>query len=207
VTAHTRVLVLDASYHPLGIVPWEHAVVLLLDEKARLVSDYAGRVVRSANLSMPWPAVVALSRYAGRRNRVRFNRQNVLARDRYACAYCGVRPQRNGRPDLSELTLDHVVPRAQSRHHRVVLPWNGRNVPVTSWENVVTCCVACNARKADHTPDQARMPLRYLPRSPTALDTLAMSLARVPIPDEWKDWVPKEAAPWRDYWDIDLDSE
>jgi 5-methylcytosine-specific restriction endonuclease McrA len=205
IAPHSRVLVLDASYTPLHIVPWEQAVVLLLDEKARMVTDYAGVVVRSANLTLPWPAVVALSRYVGRRRRVRFNRQNVLARDRYQCAYCGDRPMRGPRPDLAELTLDHVVPRAQAANHRVRLPWNGRTVPVTSWENVITCCVACNAYKADRTPEQAGLTMRWTPRAPTAVDALAMSLARVPIPDEWKDWVPREAAPWRDYWEIDLD--
>ena len=200
---NTAVLVLDATWAPFGVIPWQQAVCLVLDHKARVVTEYAGRVIRSANLVIPWPAVVALDHHVARRRRVRFNRNNVLARDSYSCGYCGSRPLRpNGRPDLGELTLDHVVPRAQAKQHQVLLPWNQRRVPVTSWENIVACCVPCNARKADRTPTQARMPLRYLPRTPTPLDALRIALARLEIPAEWNEFVPLE---WRDYWEVDLD--
>jgi 5-methylcytosine-specific restriction endonuclease McrA len=199
------VLVLDAAWNPLGVIAWQQAIGMVLDRRARIVAEYADRVIRSATLEFPWPAVVALQHHVGRRRRMRFNRHNVLARDAWACAYCGLQPQRHdGRPDLSELTLDHVVPRAQSRKGEVVLPWSGRRVPVTCWENVVACCVPCNARKADRTPDQAGMVLRQLPRAPTPLDAFRMSLARVEVPDEWKDWVPAE---WRGYWTVELEHE
>jgi 5-methylcytosine-specific restriction endonuclease McrA len=198
------VLVLDASYRPLTVIPWQHAITMVLDERARMVVQYADRVIRSPSITVPWPAVVALYQHVGRPRRVRFNRMNVLARDGYQCAYCGLRPTRNGRPDLAELTLDHVVPRAQSRNHRVLLA-SGRNVPVTCWENVVTCCVPCNGRKADRTPVQARMSLRVAPRVPTSFDSLRMSLGRVRVPEEWKDFLPAAAVGWRDYWTVDLD--
>jgi 5-methylcytosine-specific restriction endonuclease McrA len=202
----SAVLVLDASYRPLGVIPWEQAICLILEEKARLVVEYAGKVIRSANLTLPWPAVVALTRYIGRRRRVRFNRQNVLARDGYHCAYCGKKPTKaDGTVELHDLTLDHVVPRSHARAHQVALPWNRRLVPVTCWENVVTCCVDCNARKADRTPEQARMTLRTIPRSPTQLDAVRICLARIQIPEEWKEWVPDDAAVWRDYWDAELE--
>lgn len=196
-------LVLDATWRPIGIVPWQQAVVLLLEEKARMVEEYADRLVRSAHLAIPWPAVVALDRHVQKRRRIRFNRQNVLARDGYQCAYCGVRPARSGRPDLSELTLDHVVPRAQAREGRVVLPWSGRNVPVTCWDNVVTSCVACNSVKADRTPAQARLRLHRYPAVPGEIDAVRIALARVRIPQEWREYVPSE---WRDYWTAELDA-
>ncbi len=176
---------------------------MVLERRARIVAEYADRVIRSANLVFPWPAVVALDQHVGRRKRMRFNRHNVLARDGYACAYCGSKPLRHdGRPDLGELTLDHVVPRAHSRNGHVVLPWSGRRVPVTCWDNVVSCCIRCNARKADRTPEQASMHMRQLPRTPTPLDAFRMSLARVRIPEEWNAWVPEE---WREYWTVELE--
>jgi len=52
-------------------------------------------------------------------------------------------------PFCEELTIDHVVPRSQGG--------------VSSWENCVLACVACNHRKADRTPAQARMRLRKPP--------------------------------------------
>ena len=87
------------------------------------------------------PEVVALSGYdrtAG--GPVTFSRRNIFKRDHYTCQYCGAQP------GSEELTLDHVVPRSQGG--------------VSSWENCVLACMACNKRKADRTPEQARMHLR-----------------------------------------------
>lgn len=198
------VLVLNADGTPLRVVSWERAVTMLLEDKVAVVEAYAGRMIRSASQRIPHPAVVMLRRYQAFRNRVRFNRQNVLARDGYVCQYCGARPERpNGRPDLSELTLDHVIPRAHAVGGHVVLPDNVR-VPVTCWSNVVTACVQCNADKADRTPVQARMPLRRWPRPPTGMDLLWMAVLKVDIPDEWRDWLPEDS-PWRDYWTAELE--
>lgn len=75
-----------------------------------------------------------------------FSRRNVFKRDRCTCQYCGAQP---GSP---ELTIDHVIPRAQGG--------------VSSWDNCVLACVACNARKANRTPEQAGMRLRQRPSQP-----------------------------------------
>lgn len=201
---HNTVLVLNADGTPLRVVSWERAVTMLLEDKVALVEAYAGRMIRSASFGMPHPAVVVLRRYQAFRNRVRFNRQNVLARDGYTCQYCGRRPVRpSGRPDLAELTIDHVIPRAQSRGGQVVLK-DGERVPVTCWSNVVTACVACNANKADKTPAEAKMPLRRVPRPPTGVDLLWMAVLQVDVPQEWRDWLPT-GSPWRDYWTVELE--
>jgi 5-methylcytosine-specific restriction endonuclease McrA len=198
------VLVLNADWTPLRVVSWERAVTLLLEGKVAMVEAYAGRMIRSTSMGIPHPAVVVLRRYQAFRTRVRFNRQNVLARDRYTCVYCGLRPVRaGGKPDLSELTLDHVVPRAQSVLGRVRTMYGDR-VPVTCWDNVVTACVPCNAAKADRTPAEAHMPVRVRPRAPTGIDLVWMALLQVDVPDEWRDWLPPES-PWRDYWTAELE--
>jgi 5-methylcytosine-specific restriction endonuclease McrA len=202
----TTVLVLDAAYQPLKVVPWQRAIELIVSQKANLVQEYAGRVVRSAKLTLPLPAVVVLRRYVRLRNRVKFNRRNVLARDAHRCGYCGTRPlRRDGKVDLAELTIDHVVPRAQARDGRVRLP-GGREVPVTCWENVATACIPCNMKKADRRPDQVGMTLRLTPRKPNELDILRMALSRVQVPEEWKDYLPKDSS-WVDYWDVQLDAD
>ncbi|MEQ1570295.1 MAG: HNH endonuclease [Myxococcota bacterium] len=198
------VLVLNADWTPLRVVPWERAVSLLLEDKVSMVESYAGRVIRSASLGIPHPAVVVLRRYQAFRSRVRFNRQNVLARDSYTCQYCGTRPVRaSGKPDLGELTLDHVVPRAQSADGRVRAA-DGRMVALTCWDNVVTACVACNASKADRTPVEAKMPLRQRPHVPSGLELVWMAVLQVDIPDEWREWMPA-GSPWRDYWTAELE--
>jgi 5-methylcytosine-specific restriction endonuclease McrA len=201
-------LLLNADYKPIKVIDWERAITMLLDDTAEMVENYTGMLVRSATLALPWPAVLRLKRYVRDRTRIRFTRQNVLARDNFACAYCGVRPvKKDGKPDLGELTLDHIVPRAQSKSHTVKLPWNGKTVPVTCWENVVACCQSCNSSKADRTPAQAGMTLHSTPKAPNATDILRMTLYKVLVPSEWTEWLPEG---WRGpegetYWDVELD--
>lgn len=70
----------------------------------------------------------------------------LFARDRHLCGYCGQTFA------AKSLTREHVFPVARG----------GRDV----WTNVVTACVACNHRKAARTPEEANMPLLYLPYTP-----------------------------------------
>jgi len=189
-----HVLQLNADYSPLRIVRWERAVELVLDGKAVTVASWSGRYVRSPSLALPWPAVIATKRYTQMRPRVRFSPRHVAARDGYRCAYCGITPTTgDGRPDRRALTLDHVIPRAQSRHGTVYLPWSRRWVNVTCWENAATACRRCNQHKADRTPAEASMSLRVLPRVPTAADVLRISLGRLSrVPAEWQPYLPTD---------------
>lgn len=197
-------LLLNADYRPIKVISWERAFMLILEEKADLVADYVGHAIRTVSLSWAKPAVIRLRKFATIEGRVRFNRANLIARDGYRCVYCGISPSRNGRPDLEELTLDHVIPRAQSKGGTVFLPWSRKRVAVTCWENVVTACRDCNARKADRTPEQAGLRLVSPPRPPTSLDILRMSLTRIKIPTEWTDYLPDG---WAGYWTDPLDSD
>jgi HNH endonuclease len=71
----------------------------------------------------------------------------LFARDHRLCAYCGERFRER------DLSREHVIP----------LSRGGRD----AWMNVVTACRDCNTRKGGRTPDQARMPLLYLPYVPS----------------------------------------
>ena len=199
------VLLLNADYRPVQVVSWERAVCLLLDRKARTVAEYADRFIHSENLTIAWPAVVSLveyvrvkagpklNRHLRSRRRLRLN-GDVLARDGFACVYCGAAPRlRSGRPDTGALTLDHVVPRSRAIKGRVTVvgpgPAAGKRVNVTSWENLVTACEPCNHSKADRTPAEAGLVLRSPPRRPNATDTLRIALASAPVPAEWRDYL------------------
>ena len=190
----TYVLQLNADYTPMKVIRWERAVEMMLDQKVTLVSACGGRFVRSPSLLIPWPAVVALRRFSRINGKIGYSGRNVAARDAWICGYCGRRPTHpDGRIDHAELTLDHVVPRAQAREGKVWLPWARRWAPVSCWENAITACRACNARKADRTPAQANMTLRVVPRVPTQADALRIALARFPdLPEEWAPWLPAE---------------
>lgn len=99
------------------------------------------------------PAIVAL-RGASRINLFEltpvYGKAKVIKRDRCICAYCGERF------DARVLTVDHIVP--ASRGGRL------------SWMNTVAACRACNSRKADCTPDEARMPLLFAPFVPSRFE-------------------------------------
>lgn len=187
-----QVLKLNADYSAIQIVSWESAVELVLGDKATIVESVPGRFVRSQRLALPWPSVIALRRYKSVRARAKFSGRNVVLRDAGRCTYCGVTPRhKDGAIDRRELTLDHVVPRAQAKHGAVFLPWSKKWVNVSSWENATTACRSCNSWKADRTPDQANMRLLVYPRPPTQSDVLRMSLSRVhPVPEAWKPYLP-----------------
>lgn len=163
-------LILNASYEPLHVCSVKRAVALLMHGVAERVED-AAAVLRSPTAVFPVPSVIRLRRYVRRpiRHRVAFNRKNVFRRDENTCQYCGLKSH--------DLTLDHVLPRS-------------RGGP-TSWENVVACCRACNARKRDRTPEEARMALRRAPVAPRFLFTSAYGL--LPSIDPiWKKYLPRK---------------
>lgn len=141
-------LLLNASYEPLSVISWQRAVTLLFSDKVEVLSVYDDREIRSVSFSIQMPSVVRLLRYARRRLLgIKLSRQNVFIRDGYACQYCGRTP-----PEV-ELSIDHVLPRSRG----------GR----TSWENITTCCMACNREKGSRTPMEAGMALLRLPYRPT----------------------------------------
>lgn len=142
-----RVLVLNASYEPLQLVPVRRALVLLLQEKAEVV-EAAQRFMCGISRHFQLPLVIRLTRYIRipRNLRLPCSRRGVIIRDRETCQYCGAQPGRN------YLTIDHVVPRT----------YGG----TTDWDNVVAACRECNHRKGGRTPDEANMPLLTIPRQP-----------------------------------------
>lgn len=159
------VLVLNQNYEPLSITPARRAVVLVWLGKAEIV-ERRRAVVRSVTRSIPLPSIVRLHMYVKvPRQELTPTRHALLRRDVHRCQYCGM----NGRP----LTIDHVIPRSQGG--------------IEGWENLVVACVACNNRKGDRTPEQARMRLIRPPRRPwrfAALEILAQ------LPDErWRPYL------------------
>jgi 5-methylcytosine-specific restriction endonuclease McrA len=147
-----RCLALNASFEPLTLVPVRRALRLVLDGKAEIVAADGERVVRSAHLSLPHPAVIRLVKFVHvpRRFRRQVTNTFLFARDTYCCQYCG-RSQfvLRGRESL---TRDHLVP----------LSRGGTN----DWTNCVTACSTCNTRKGNHLPGEVGMHPRTPPVEP-----------------------------------------
>jgi hypothetical protein len=82
-------------------------------------------------------------------------RTYLFRRDRNMCAYCGEVFK------AQELTIEHITPVAQG----------GKN----GWENLVTACRRCNQKKGCRTPEQANMPLLYVPYRPSRFEWLILA--------------------------------
>lgn len=167
------VLVLNAAYQPVGLVSWRDAVTKMYSERSEdrveVVTTYSNRVIRTATTSMPMPSVVRHIRFNKiKKNGIKFSRDNVWARDRGRCQYCGQQVPRNS------YTYDHVIPKSRG----------GK----TSWENIVTACSLCNARKSNRTPQEANMRLLSKPVKPDALpEGFRRNMTWSPaMPEEWK---------------------
>jgi 5-methylcytosine-specific restriction endonuclease McrA len=151
-----RALVLNASDEPLGITSTRRAAILVLTNKADMVES-TGRVLRSAKREIVAPTVVRLRNYVHvpyRRPGGAPSLAGLRARDGMWCAYCIKKPA---------TTIDHVKPRSKKGAH--------------TWENTVGACAKCNSRKANRTPEQAGMTLRFTPAAPPSHIWLVLAMA------------------------------
>ncbi|MBW1730716.1 MAG: HNH endonuclease [Deltaproteobacteria bacterium] len=170
-----HVLLLNITYEPLRIINWKKAITLLLLGKVEVLEEYS-REIRSVSFTIRLPSVVRLLRMVKRpKSPVKFSRQNIYARDKYKCQYCGQRFS------SEELTYDHVIPRSRG----------GK----TEWENIVTCCVDCNRRKGGRTPAEAGMKLIRKPVKPTWIPALRITIGFREVPQSWRDYL---------YWNVEL---
>jgi len=74
---------------------------------------------------------------------VGLTKHRLFVRDRHVCAYCG------GHFAELDLTVEHILPVSRGGRHE--------------WTNVVTACRSCNTRKGSRRPEEAHMPLLYVP--------------------------------------------
>lgn len=153
----TLILTLDQTGLPQAWVGIEdaityHAKQLVAWSAGNAVCTYRGGVQRDGRRSRIETQSILALRGAGRTGRM-LGRMPLLgsdllyARDRHVCAYCG------GRYASRDLSCDHVIPVSKGGKH--------------VWTNVVTACRACNGGKADRTSERARMPLLYVPYTPS----------------------------------------
>ncbi len=187
-------LVLNRNWQPVNVATVARALVLLWNESARVVDpadyqtytweDWSGlrphdgeRFIQAVRIRLRVPEVVTLSEYDRLPTAaVTFSRRNIFKRDHFTCQYCGVQP------GSEELTLDHVIPRAQGGESR--------------WDNCVLACLACNKRKADRTPEQAGMRLKHKPVRPKWNPLYALRDVRI---ESWSKFVSEA------YWNVALE--
>jgi 5-methylcytosine-specific restriction endonuclease McrA len=147
-----RCLTLNASYEPVALVPAKRAIVLVVSEKAEIVEANLERRFRSEKAEYPYPLVIRLIKYVEIPRRLRRHVTNTIlfARDNYRCQYCGKHRNDLNRRDC--LTRDHVKPISRG----------GAN----TWDNVVSACTKCNARKGNRLPMECGMYPKATPKEP-----------------------------------------
>jgi 5-methylcytosine-specific restriction endonuclease McrA len=170
-----HVLLLNITYEPLKIINWKKAITLLCLGKVEVIEEYS-REIHSVSFAIKLPSVVRLLRIVTRsKNPVKFSRQNIYARDRYKCQYCGERCP------TEDLTYDHVLPKSRG----------GK----TEWRNIVTCCIDCNRQKGGRIPSEASMKLVRKPTRPTWVPAIRVTIGFRKIPQTWRDYL---------YWNVEL---
>ena len=151
-----RVLLLNQTYEPLGTVSVARAIVMTFKNTVTVEELDGDRVLHSVHAEYPVPSVIRRRTYINvrrRREQSGMKRLRIYMRDKFRCQYCGEKKA------ATALTLDHIMPRSRG----------GDNSPL----NIVTACIACNNRKANRTPGEARMPLL------TSQSALRVKLERV----------------------------
>lgn len=162
------ILKLDAGGMPVGWIRWQSAVTLYArnrvcweagEERFRIFGGTSS--VTGERSSFEIGSIIAV---ADRSRRFvsgvpLLTNRTLFQRDRNLCMYCG------DHFPVSLLTRDHVIPASRG----------GDSV----WENCVTACERCNHRKADRTPEEARMKLLAVPYTPNLAEYLILSNRRI----------------------------
>lgn len=140
------VLVLNFDYTPLNVTSVRRGFVLVDKGKAEIVKADENPI-QTGYRTFVRPVIIRLLNYIRHFSRgLRPNRNRIYKRDNYECVYCG---------SHKNLTLDHVIPKSKG----------GTN----DWTNLVTSCIKCNLKKADKTPEEARMNMKHKPHIPTLI--------------------------------------
>jgi CRISPR/Cas system Type II protein with McrA/HNH and RuvC-like nuclease domain len=143
----TSVLVLNFDYTPLNVTTIKRGFVLVDKGKAEVVKSDDNPIVTGYKTYIR-PVIIRLLQYIKYHGRtLRVNRNRIYKRDNHQCVYCG---------SNKNLTLDHVFPKSRG----------GKN----EWTNLVTSCFKCNLKKADRTPEEAKMVMRQKPYAPTLVN-------------------------------------
>lgn len=194
---NSAVLVLNRSFLPIHVTTVRRAFTLLYQGVAKAVNEqyqtfnfndwselrpHAGEdCIGVVGGVIKIPRVILLVAYDRLPKRhVRFSRYNIFMRDKNTCQYCGrVFPRR-------ELNLDHVIPRSRGG--------------LSTWENIVCSCHACNRKKGGRTPTEAGLRLIRPPRKPRWTPYLGFNFEGI----QYREWQPFLNFVDISYWNTEL---
>ena len=160
-----RTLILNSTYQPLSVVPFNRAIALLINKKINSIND-SEIIFKSENKQIALPNVALLNYFvnAPYSRRVALNKENIFIRDFYTCQYCG---------DQAE-SVDHIIPKSKGGEH--------------IWDNVVACCKKCNLIKVDKDLTDTRLKLKRNPQRPVGAFWIKTIVGSNPDPS-WEEYL------------------
>jgi 5-methylcytosine-specific restriction endonuclease McrA len=165
-----KVLLLNASEEVLNVIDWKRAVNLLCSGRAEKPyghEDYYRIPTPRGHYELP--TAIVLVQYVNLPYRVKgATRKGVFRRDKYECQYCGCSL------NAANGTVDHVMPVSRGGKFE--------------WKNLVASCRKCNYKKANRTPQEAKMPLAKPPIVPNR-KMIVMTIIDHLGPKTWSRWV------------------
>ena len=170
-----RVLQVDVSGRPIGLIPWYRAATLLWQQRATPVEVIDGEYWRSPSVEIQKTRIIQTHDYVQLRP-LRDNqviKRVLFARDGYKCQYCEKQLSRH------TVTVDHIKPR--SAFLREGRPPSDAH----TYTNCVTCCSKCNTKKGDRLPMQCGMLPVKTPKVPTYVQVLWAGKLYCPIQAEY----------------------
>lgn len=163
---YPMVLKLDVSGLPVKWISWQEAAVAYARDRVRWEAgensfELRGGTRGGQTTILRVNSIIAVADRSRHFDATpRLTNERLMARDRHICCYCGETfKSRN-------LSRDHVRPVSRGGQDR--------------WENVVTACTGkgsnhCNSRKDNRTPEEAGMPMLYLPYAPSHAEALILA--------------------------------
>jgi len=148
-----QVILLNSDYTFLNVINWKKAVCLIFKGKVEVLKETT-KVLENfeKTIEMTIPKVLRLVEFVSLvfKNKINYNKRNVLQRDNFKCMYCGTKKE--------QLTIDHVIPKSRG----------GRS----TFLNCVASCKPCNSNKGNLTLEESGMKLRMKPYIPTVSEFL-----------------------------------
>ena len=167
------VLLLNADYTPLRVIPVRRAIGLMLAGKVEPLAEDVVQVPYGGEV-MSVPVVLRLGyvvKIPFTKMNVPCNKRGILARDNHECQFIV-----NGKPCAAKAdTVDHLHPKS-------------RGGDTMSWENLVGSCGPHNHKKGNRTLEEMGWKLKRKPVAPRAQVRVLRTSQEAPA--EWAQFLP-----------------
>ena len=156
-----RVAIFNFAYEPIYFANWQDAVSDVYSGRAEVIEEHEtlriGVMDGDTLSSIALPKVVRFktgipNAKLYEKKKVKFNRNDLYARDGGKCQYCSVHLQKD------HWTMDHIFPSSKGGE--------------TSWENCVVSCMQCNSKKGNKLLSETNMILLSIPSIPKIANAL-----------------------------------